>query len=170
MDVRVQALADLAARLCGRRRLALGEKIQIVRCAAVLLLWRAAVALAGGAATLQTLHSLSPAARYQKGEFYGEHFDGKDGHYSERAATVMCYLNDVEDGGVTAFPRSSGYPLARALAACQAGAGNSPSAPEGSAGAAAPGGQGLNVVPRQGRAVIFWCAGQWRGYCSSDMS
>ena len=31
VDVRVQALADLAARLCGRRRLALGEKMQVVR-------------------------------------------------------------------------------------------------------------------------------------------
>jgi prolyl 4-hydroxylase len=60
---------------------------------------------------------LEPAAvtRYLKGEEYTEHQDGTSlntsldamtffAHGGQRVGTVLCYLNDVQEGGATAFP------------------------------------------------------------------
>ena len=79
--------------------------------------------------------------------------------------------SDVEAGGTTFFPRSSGFPRQRALEACVAGSNNHPAAPPRSPSSAAgqvaehaqqqegAGGReppGLHIIPRQGRAVMFW--------------
>ncbi|GAB4820293.1 hypothetical protein N2152v2_007339 [Parachlorella kessleri] len=138
LDAKVQHLADLGCRVKGRKPLELGEATQIVR--------------------------------YHEGDFYAPHYDNKAGDCARRAATIMVYLSDVEAGGTTFFPRSSGFPRQRALEACVAGSNNHPAAPPRTPGGAAGqvaehaqqegGGSrespGLHIIPRQGRAVMFW--------------
>ena len=58
---------------------------------------------------------LPQVARYTDSQRYVEHYDGVDPHTDagrafcanggQRVATVLCYLNDVSDGGSTAFRR-----------------------------------------------------------------
>jgi prolyl 4-hydroxylase len=58
---------------------------------------------------------LPQVARYTDSQRYVEHYDGVDPHTDagrafcsnggQRVATVLCYLNDVADGGSTAFRR-----------------------------------------------------------------
>eukprot|EP00887_Chlorella_sp_A99_P006961 scaffold2.g6961.t1 len=146
-------LADLAAEAEGRRRLTLGEATQIVR--------------------------------YFEGEQYAAHYDNRVGDTVRRAATVMVYLSDLDEGGTTSFPRSPGLPRDAALEARGAGvqqgggawAGEwadgapgtcAPARPSPGATAAPAAGAlegeegsqkrplGLSIVPKQGRAIIFW--------------
>lgn len=39
--------------------------------------------------------------RYHKGEFYHEHYDNKSDGPLTRAATILVYLCDTEEGGAT---------------------------------------------------------------------
>lgn len=95
-------------------------------------------------------------------QFYALHMDNRAGDCAKRAATVMIYLSDVEAGGATGFPRSTGFPLHRALEGCAAGWRNEPAPPPGSPAvvhsmrAKQQRPAGLRVEPREGRAVIFW--------------
>lgn len=86
---------------------------------------------------------------------------------------MLLRRSDVEAGGATSFPRSTGFPLGRALQAAGAGYRNEP-APPGppspapahrplQAGQAEQGqAPGLRVVPKEGRAVLFWSVGGGR--------
>ena len=74
----------------------------------------------------------------------------------------VAACSDVEAGGATSFPRSTGFPLHRALEGCAAGWRNEPAPPPGSPAvvhsmrAKQQRPAGLRVEPREGRAVIFW--------------
>ena len=58
---------------------------------------------------------LPQVARYTDSQRYVEHYDGVDPHTpagkafvasgGQRVATVLCYLNDVPEGGSTCFSR-----------------------------------------------------------------
>ncbi|PSC73342.1 prolyl-4 hydroxylase alpha subunit [Micractinium conductrix] len=110
------------------------------------------------------LSEATQIVKYDRGQFYALHMDNRAGDCARRAATVMIYLSDVEAGGATSFPRSSGYPLRRALQTCAAGWRNEPAAPPGTPtpadGGNGNGGRGrsagLRIAPVEGRAVIFW--------------
>lgn len=82
--------------------------------------------------------------KYHEGEFYHEHYDNRADSPLTRAATIIVYLCDTEEGGATSFPRAvtgwteqSDWQLP----------------PKVSFG---PRGQGIKVFPVQGRALIFW--------------
>eukprot|EP00878_Enallax_costatus_P004227 GHUV01004457.1.p1 GENE.GHUV01004457.1~~GHUV01004457.1.p1 ORF type:complete len:357 (+),score=106.65 GHUV01004457.1:233-1303(+) len=82
--------------------------------------------------------------KYHKGEFYHEHYDNRADSPLTRAATIIVYLCDTEEGGGTSFPRAvtgwtegSDWQLP----------------PKVTFG---PGGQGIKVLPVQGRALVFW--------------
>lgn len=44
---------------------------------------------------------LSAVVRYHKGEFYHEHYDNRADGPLTRAATILVYLCDTEEGGAT---------------------------------------------------------------------
>eukprot|EP01023_Acetabularia_acetabulum_P001113 TRINITY_DN10416_c0_g1_i4.p1 TRINITY_DN10416_c0_g1~~TRINITY_DN10416_c0_g1_i4.p1 ORF type:complete len:467 (-),score=23.22 TRINITY_DN10416_c0_g1_i4:201-1601(-) len=73
--------------------------------------------------TLQVIH-------YKQGEFYRPHLDNKDNQQPTRAATIIVYLNDVQEGGCTNFK------LAQHLLSYKQ--------------------QGLKIHPKAGRLILFW--------------
>jgi len=104
--------------------------------------------------------------KYETGQFYHEHYDNKAGQTSMRAATFMMYLSDSEGGGATYFPRA--IPLEFDDDACGPRRPNSPSTATSSSGMdqnsllwgndgvyRTPD-PGIRIVPRKGRAVLFW--------------
>eukprot|EP00216_Chloropicon_sp_CCMP2111_P006776 CAMPEP_0198239760 /NCGR_PEP_ID=MMETSP1446-20131203/5070_1 /TAXON_ID=1461542 ORGANISM="Unidentified sp, Strain CCMP2111" /NCGR_SAMPLE_ID=MMETSP1446 /ASSEMBLY_ACC=CAM_ASM_001112 /LENGTH=495 /DNA_ID=CAMNT_0043922397 /DNA_START=440 /DNA_END=1927 /DNA_ORIENTATION=+ len=93
--------------------------------------------------------------RYRPGEFYKEHYDNKAGNASHRAATFMIYLSDVEAGGSTYFPRSSGRPVVGTVSEeVKTQSGISKVCFWNSSGKSSP--LGLRIYPKQGRAILFW--------------
>ncbi|KAI8474309.1 MAG: hypothetical protein J3K34DRAFT_518266 [Monoraphidium minutum] len=126
----------------------------------------AAPAVLGGRAPLAKTEALQ-VVKYHEGEFYEQHYDNRAGAPLARAATIIVYLADTEEGGATNFPRavlSRAYDpsatAAPATAAAPAAAGAAAAAgraalPPGVA-AAAGGEPGIRVFPKQGRAIIFW--------------
>ena len=96
--------------------------------------------------------------KYETGQFYHEHYDNKAGQTSMRAATFMMYLSDSEGGGATYFPRA--VPL-------EFDEGRRPEPPAkgemdpcsllwGTDGVYRTPDPGVRIVPRKGRAVLFW--------------
>jgi hypothetical protein len=100
-----------------------------------------------------------------------QHYDNRSNAPLTRAATIIVYLTGTQSGGGTYFPRAM---LSRAYRR-QAGAGFSGGGGGGAAAGAggvqgrlalpegvevARGGAepGLRVLPRTGRAILFWCA------------
>jgi prolyl 4-hydroxylase len=65
---------------------------------------------------------------YSPGQSYTSHFDNKMGCV-RRACTFMAYLSDVESGGATHFPKAV---------------------------AAGTQQEGIKIMPKKGRALIFW--------------
>lgn len=81
---------------------------------------------------------------YSEGGFYRAHYDHRVGVTLPRHATVLAYLCDTPRGGATWFPNA------------EVG-GATPLLPCGGVevGPAAEGG-GVRVLPRRGRALVFW--------------
>mmetsp|Transcript_64581 Transcript_64581/g.203838 ORF Transcript_64581/g.203838 Transcript_64581/m.203838 type:complete len:181 (-) Transcript_64581:86-628(-) len=118
--------------------------------------------LEGGRKPLKRNEALQ-VVKYEKGEFYREHFDNKAGHPNQRAATFMMYLNDCPAGGATFFPKGEVHPSfeAKFISGGPTSMDMDHAAPAGacsSSGPAKPGGRpaGIRILPRKGRAVIFW--------------
>jgi prolyl 4-hydroxylase len=99
-----------------------------------------AAAAALGRAPLTPVQA-AQVVRYSVGQFYAQHHDNVPESCTkrlQRAATLIVYLCDVEEGGETVFP------LGRAAATV--------------VGAEAPWGKGFEVQPRAGHALLFWSA------------
>jgi prolyl 4-hydroxylase len=85
-------------------------------------------------------HELLQVLHYGIGQKYDAHTDyfppSKYGpQTTNRAITVFLYLNDVEEGGETQFPRADGKPPTFDLSSCT---------------------HGLRVHPRKGQAALFY--------------
>lgn len=76
--------------------------------------------------------------RYDRGEMYTAHYDNKQGCV-RRAATFMMYLNDVEGGGATHFPK------AKPVSGTRRGDSDFSNHQD-----------GVRIWPKQGRALVFW--------------
>lgn len=57
--------------------------------------------LLGSRTGLRHVCLLSAVVRYHKGEFYHEHYDNRADGPLTRAATILVYLCDTEEGGAT---------------------------------------------------------------------
>lgn len=53
----------------------------------------------------RSLFEKSLVINYKDGQQYKPHFDQGSGLEQQRIATAICYLNDVEEGGETVFPK-----------------------------------------------------------------
>lgn len=133
---------------------------------------------------LQKIHALTnkpyghmelpQVARYTDSQRYVEHYDGVDPHTDagrafcanggQRIATVLCYLNDVAEGGATAF-RCGGMgapplPRARSLPLC-AGLSRRPTE------TGVHRRYNFEVKPKKGNALIFF-PGKMDGELDTD--
>jgi prolyl 4-hydroxylase len=66
--------------------------------------------MAGCLSCLSSSLARAQVLRYARGQYYKEHMDTlHDEVAGPRIATILLYLNNVEEGGETAFPHSSAW-------------------------------------------------------------